>query len=268
MTHWVIDLDGVMWRGGEPIAGSADAVARLLARGDRVLFCTNNSIAPGSEVAARLGHLGVPDGASVVTSADAVCTLVEPGERVLVFGSAGLGGVLADRGAEVVRTLDAVAAPASNDAGSRAGFDALVVGLTRELDYRQLDLAAEAVRGGARLLATNSDATFPAEDRIQPGTGALLAAVEAASGVRAVVAGKPEMPMVSAIRSRLGEAQDVIVVGDRPETDGLLAQRLGREFALVLSGVTSSEPDSPGVPVAMVSVDLAALVSEQLVGRR
>lgn len=261
MIHWVIDLDGVMWRGSRPIEGSADAVANLLGRGDRVLFCTNNSMASGAARATRLVDRGMPAGVEVVTSADAACTLVQRGEKVLVFGSAGLAEALADHGADVVRITAAVA----RTTGGPDVFDAVVVGLTREFDYAQLDFASQVVRGGARLLATNTDPTFPAADRLQPGTGSLLAAVEAASGAKATVAGKPEPPMARLICGRLGSpAGRAIVVGDRPDTDGRLAQQMGLPFALVLSGVTEAYSSPRNVPVAMVAQDLASLVAGKL----
>lgn len=269
MTDWVIDLDGVMWRGARPIAGSVEAIAGLLGRGERVLFCTNNSTATGATRAAQLLDQGIPAGVDVVTSADAVCTLLQRGEKVLVFGSAGLADVLVEHGTGVVRTTE-LASRADREHGGTdpvvpGVFDAVVVGLTRDFDYAQLDLVSQVVRGGARLLATNADRTFPAADRVQPGTGSLLAAVEAACGVRATVAGKPEAPMAQLIASRLGSGVGkVIVVGDRPETDGRLAQEMEQPFALVLSGVTEVDHGALEVPVAMVAQDLASLIAGEL----
>lgn len=269
MTDWVIDLDGVMWRGACPIAGSNEAIATLLGRGERVLFCTNNSTASGAVRATQLVDQGIPAGIEVVTSADAVCTLEELGERVLVLGSVGLAEVLGAHVSEVVRTVEVASpsgshpdAPGVYDTGVLGAFDAVVVGLTREFDYAQLDLVSQVVRGGACLLATNADRTFPAADRIQPGTGSLLAAVEAACGVKAIVAGKPEPPMAQLIGDRLGSGSTkALVVGDRPDTDGRLAQQLGLPFALVLSGVTETYSSSLDVPVALVAENLASLVA-------
>lgn len=273
VTDWVVDLDGVMWRGRVPITGSADAVGELLARGDRVLFCSNNSAESGEARAARLGEQGVPEGCEVVTSADAVCALVEPGERVLVLGGPGLSAALADRGARPIPSAEVDPGPlvrrAAEPAAAGGGrpFDAVVVGLTREFGYRDLDAAAAAVRCGARLLASNADTTFPGADGLHPGCGSLVAAVEAASGRSAVVAGKPHGPMVELLRSRLAmapvpgaEAARVVVVGDRGDTDGRLAQALGVPFLLVLSGVTGQDDLPLDVPVARVGEDLAALV--------
>lgn len=252
MTNWVIDLDGVMWRGRVPIPGSAAAVGRLLERGDRVVFCTNNSAESGRRRAERLVSQGVPPGCEVVTSADAVVALVSAGERVLCLGGAGLRDALADAGAEVLDAGD----PAT---GGEA-VDAVVVGLARDIDYGRLDRTAAAVRAGARLLASNDDRTFPGAEGIHPGCGAILAAVEAASGAVATVAGKPYPPMAHLIRSRFpGHG---VVVGDKGGTDGRLALELGWDFGLVLSGVTT-EADLPlDVDCAAVAPDLARLVDQ------
>ncbi|MCP4437181.1 MAG: HAD-IIA family hydrolase [Actinomycetia bacterium] len=278
MTDWVVDLDGVMWRGKVPIEGSAEAIGELLARGDRVLFCTNNSAESGEARAARLSEQGIPDGCKVVTSADAVCALVEPGESVLVIGGPGLLDALAEHGARPTAAAEADPAPivaaatarASDPAASGRPYDAVVVGLTRDFGYRQIDAAQAAVRAGARLLATNDDATFPGADGIHPGCGSLLAAVETGAGVRAEVAGKPLGPMCDLIIDMLGLGErggasdgrgGVIVVGDRPGTDGRLAENLGVRFALVLSGVTSQADLPVEVPTALVGDDLAAIVT-------
>ena len=148
------------------------------------------------------------------------------------------------------------------DAGDPAtggeAVDAVVVGLARDIDYGRLDRTAAAVRAGARLLASNDDRTFPGAEGIHPGCGAILAAVEAASGAVATVAGKPYPPMADLIRSRFpGHG---VVVGDKGGTDGRLALELGWDFGLVLSGVTT-EADLPlDVDCAAVAPDLARLV--------
>ncbi len=229
VTDWVIDLDGVMWRGRVPIPGSADAIATLLARGDRVLFCTNNSAESGDARAQRLLEQGIPAGCEVVTSADAVCAMVDAGEAVAVLGGKGLVAALQAHGARPVPVAHVQPVDVHD-------FDAVAVGLTRDFQYRDLDVAAAVVRAGARLLASNSDSTFPGSDGLHPGCGSIVAAVETASGAVAAVAGKPWPPMAEIIRSRLALSEstvgEVVVVGDRPETDGRLAVALGARFAV------------------------------------
>src|ERR687897_183921 len=167
---WVLDLDGVVWLAEQPIDGAAPAVERLRARGDRVLFATNNSWARLEDQEAKLGRMGIPAAGDVVTSAMAAATLVEPGERVLVCGGPGVVQALAARGAEPVAEGDAAA---------------VVVGFHRDFDYERLRIAATAVRHGSRLVATND-------------------------GVRPVVAGKPHRPMADLIRALAGDEGTVV----------------------------------------------------------
>lgn len=248
---WVLDLDGVVWLDGEPIAGAADAVARLRARGERVLFATNNSSVRLADQEAKLGRLGIPARGDVLTSAAAAARLVEPGERVLVVGGPGVTEAVEARGAVAVRTGDA---------------EAVVVGFHRDFDYERMRIAARAVDRGARLVATNDDATYPTPEGPIPGGGAIVAAVAYATGVAPVVAGKPHGAMADLVREAGGTAGTV--VGDRPETDGAFAGALGYRFALVLTGVTR-EADLPVEPAPdEVSASLADLVVDPLPGTR
>jgi 4-nitrophenyl phosphatase len=241
----VLDLDGVLWLGDQPIPGSADAVARLRAAGHAVAFVTNNSYGRRADVATKLAEMGVDAGDDVITSAMAAGTLVEPGETVLVCGGPGLVEAVEDRGAYAVDEGDA---------------DVVVVGYDPAFDHRRMTVAATAVRRGARLLASNDDATYPTPSGPIPGGGAILASIEVASGARAVVAGKPHLPMCTLVHHHVGG--DGVVVGDRPETDGRFAEALGFRFGLVLSGVTG-ERDLPVSPSPdLVAVDLAELAAE------
>jgi len=240
---WVLDLDGVVWLAEQPIDGAAAAVERLRARGDRVLFATNNSWARLEDQEAKLDRMGIPAAGDVVTSAMAAATLVDAGERVLVCGGPGVVQAVGARGAEPVAEGDAAA---------------VIVGFHRDFDYERLRIAATAVRRGARLVATNDDATYPTPDGLIPGGGALVAAVAYAAGVPPVVAGKPHRPMADLIRALAGG--EGTVVGDRPETDGAFAAALGYRFALVLTGVTG-EADLPVEPAPdVVAASLADLV--------
>lgn len=243
---WALDLDGVIWLADEPIPGSAAAVGRLRAAGEEVIFCTNNSSQPVSEVEAKLARHGIPAAGDVVTSAMAAARLVEPGERVLVCAGPGVVEALEERGA-----LPVSAGPA----------DAVMVGLTFDFDYERLREAAGAVRDGARLIATNDDPTYPTPSGPIPGGGAIVAAIATASGVTPLVAGKPHTPMAELIRERLGPTGTM--VGDRLDTDGLFAVALGYRFALVLTGVTADGAGARPVP-DLVARDLAALVDSVL----
>ena len=256
---WVLDLDGVVWLGDEPIAGAADAVARLRSAGEIVLFATNNSSVVVAEQEAKLARCGIAAEGGVITSAMAGAALVEPGERVLVCGGPGVVEALEQRGAVPVR--------------DETDVDVLMVGFHRDFDYERLRLAAEAVRRGARFVATNDDATYPTPDGPIPGGGAIAAAIAYAVGRQPEVAGKPHQPMADLARARAGSAggagagaHDGIMVGDRPDTDGAFARTLGYKFGLVLSGVTAPD-DLPVDPTPdLVAPDLATLVTTVLGG--
>ncbi|HEX2851542.1 MAG TPA: HAD-IIA family hydrolase [Acidimicrobiales bacterium] len=243
---WLLDLDGVVWLADDPIPGSADAIAELRSRGERVVFLTNNSAATVAEYLAKLERVGVPaEAADLITSAQAAARLVAPGETVLVCAGPGVEEALRTRGAKPV---------------DRGPADAVIVGWHRDFDYDRLTTAFEAVRNGARLIGTNDDATYPTPSGPIPGGGAILAAVAYASGVDPVVAGKPYAPVVELIHEKVAGAE--VMVGDRPSTDGLVARRLGVPFALVLSGVTAA--DSPAIDPRpdRVAADLADLVAQ------
>ena len=251
---WVLDLDGVVWLGATPIPGAAEAIARLRAAGERVAFVTNNSFGRRADVADKLSRHGIDPGDDIVTSAAVAAGLVRAGERALVCGGPGIVEELTLRGAEVV---DASAPEAAG-----GPFDVVVVGYHPTFDYHRMDTAAAAVRAGARLLATNDDATYPTDTGVKPGGGAILAGIVTASASTPQVAGKPHEAAAAVVRDRLGP--EGIMVGDRPETDGRFAVALGYRFGLVLSGVTS-EVDLPTDPPGdLVAADLATLVAGTL----
>jgi 4-nitrophenyl phosphatase len=215
-------------------------VAKLREQGQRTVFVTNNSAPRLGDYLAKLERCGIPTEADdVITSAQAAASLVKPGATALVCAGPGAEEALLARQVHTIR---------------RGRADAVVVGWHRDFDFERLTAAFEAVHGGAPLLGTNDDATYPTPDGLVPGGGAILAAVAYASGAIPTVAGKPHDAMVALVLERV--ADPVIMVGDRPSTDGLFAERLGIPFALVLSGVTK-EPTG-----ARVAKDLADLVAQ------
>lgn len=249
LTGWALDLDGVIWRGTETVPGAPEAVARLRSAGLPIAFVTNSAQRTPAQVAEKLATHGIDDAESeVITAAVAAATMVAPGDRVLAIGSAGLLVALEDRGVELV-----FEGPA----------DAVIMGITPHFDYEMMTRAYRAVAGGARFIATNTDTTFPAADGLVPGNGALVASVANAAGLEPEVAGKPDEPIAALVRRQLGPIG--IMVGDRPETDGLFAEAVGYDFGLVLSGVTTAS-DLPVQPTpAHTAPDLSALV-DLLVG--
>lgn len=247
---WILDLDGVVWLGEQVIAGVPEAVVRIRATGERVLFLTNNSSRRVDDLVAKFAGMGIPvEADEIVTSAQAAAGMLEPGSTALVCAADGVREALQARG---VRAVDD--GPA----------DAVVVGFHKNFDYGRLNAAYQAIRGGARLIGTNADTTYPTPDGPIPGGGALLASVAAAAGIPPEVAGKPYQPMADAVRARLGADASGILVGDRPDTDGLMAKRLGFRFALVFTGVTGVE-DLPVDPEPDVTGDdLTGVVDQEL----
>jgi 4-nitrophenyl phosphatase len=246
---WVLDLDGVVWLAGRPIPGSAEAIARLRGAGEQVAFVTNNSGPTIADYVKRLDDAGItahPD--EIVTSSQAAASTLAPGSRVAFVGGDGVREALEARPVEIV--------PAES------GPEAVVVGRSLTLDFRVLAHAASAIRAGARFVATNTDATFPTPDGLEPGAGALVAYLEVGSGMKAHVTGKPDQPMADLVRARHGRAG--VVVGDRPDTDGLFAARLEADFALVLTGVTKSSDLPVQPPPSIIGDDLDALVAKRL----
>jgi 4-nitrophenyl phosphatase len=246
-TRFVLcDLDGVVWLARQAIPGAPEAVARLRESGRRVLFVTNNSFALLADQEAALAAIGIPAEGDLLTSAQAAAHLVAPGETVLVCGGPGVYEAVAARGADPV---------------AHGAADAVIVGFHRDFDYERLRIASDAVRLGARLLATNDDATYPTPEGVIPGGGAILAAVATASGAHPTIAGKPHPPMAALVRERCGPSlngRTALMVGDRWATDGLFAQTLGCPFALVRTGVTPVGVEIPDRP-ALDAPDLAAV---------
>lgn len=251
-SSWVVDLDGVMWLADQPIPGSADAVHRLRDHGVRVVFASNNSAPTVGELLARLAGAGVAtEPEDLLTSAQAAASMLAPGSQAFVCAGPGVVEALEERGVRVVGRGSP--APAA---------DAVVVGWTRQFDFALLAETVALVRGGARFIGTNEDATYPMPDGLLPGAGALLSAVATAGQRAPEVAGKPHAPMAELIRARVPAVS--MIVGDRPSTDGVLARRLGAPFGLVRSGVSGDGREPMVVEPDEDAADLAALVSGQL----
>ncbi|HEU4461098.1 MAG TPA: HAD-IIA family hydrolase [Solirubrobacterales bacterium] len=229
----LVDLDGVVWIGREPVPGSPEALQALLGAGKRLVFVTNN---PGKHPAAyaeRLGGMGVAVEESQIVTAGMVVA------RLAGEAAAGAGGGVFVIGAPALKEMVAAAGGRvlSGEQGPEA--DAVVVSGHRGFDYGELLTAKRALDGGAALFATSHDPTMPFPGGEVPGTGAILAAVETASGKRATIAGKPEPHLFAMAREALGECESVAMVGDRLSSDIEGGCRAGLETILVLSGTTT-----------------------------
>ncbi|MFN2640853.1 MAG: HAD-IIA family hydrolase [Actinomycetota bacterium] len=231
-SNFVLDLDGVLWRGERAIPNAPETVSSLRDSSKTVLYVTNNSGASPAAVAEKLAAMGAPAGANdVITSATAASLLIERtipairGRVAYVIGGPGLIEAMEGLGLRIVEGKDA------DDASL------VIVGIDKKLTYDKLRHATRAIRAGATFIATNTDPTLPAADGLWPGAGAIVAALRTATGVEPLVAGKPHMPMLDVARERLGSAP-ALVVGDRVDTDVLGAQAAGWPSALVLTGAT------------------------------
>jgi 4-nitrophenyl phosphatase len=234
----------------QPIAGSVHAIESLREAGHRVLFVTNNSYSVVSDQENALAKIGIDARNDVITSSQAAGSLLRKGERVLLGGGPGAveairnaGAILAGRSDDHLNVESLTAEMRSETDQS---FDVVMVGYHPTFDYRGLTRLSHAVRGGARLIATNDDATYPTPHGLIPGGGSILAAVVAASGVEPIIAGKPYEPIADLVRHVLGisDLSSAWMVGDRPSTDGLFAQTVGCKFAQVLTGISSADKSS------------------------
>ena len=225
----VCDLDGVVYRLDEPIAGAPEAVNELQRRGVKVLFCTNNARSTPNSFTEKLIGMGVRVGpdqvlTSPVVTAEELARRGAAGTTALVVGEEGTRVALSEIGMRIVDSGEA---------------DYVVVALDTSFDYEAMRDAATAVRSGATLIGTNDDATLPVPDGVWPGAGSILASIETASGAKAEVMGKPHAPMMEAAARRLRGCERIAIVGDRPETDLAGGSARGWLTILVTSGVTS-----------------------------
>jgi HAD superfamily hydrolase (TIGR01450 family) len=255
----ILDLDGCVWLGAEPVEGSPEAVAALREAGKRVAFATNNSWHPGEDHVASLWRMGIKASlGDVVTVGGAMQHLLaetRSGRTAYVIGTAALRRHVAEAGLKLMN---------DTDLASRA--EVVVTGGTDQLHYDDLRTAALAVYHGADFLATSRDPALPTPEGPWPGTGAILAAVETAAGRRAQIVGKPEPQLFFTALDRLGEGR-TLVVGDRLDSDVAAAAAAGLDAALVHSGVGAGEiSGEAGDDVRPVPVAEAANLSELVLG--
>jgi len=249
----LVDLDGVVWVGRELIPGSAEALRELTERGVELVFVTNNPGKPAAEYARRLGEAGVKVATEyVVTAGEATAALAVErygtGRSAFVIGAPAFHETAAAAGLELLK----------GKAGREA--DVVLVSGHRGFDYEELLTATLALQGGAALFATSRDPTLPMPGGAWPGTGAVLAAVETASGAMAEIGGKPEKHLFELARERIGAAERVAMVGDRVSSDIEGGRRAGLVTILVLSGATSGKEAEAADPRPdHVVADLAAL---------
>lgn len=251
----LIDLDGVLWRGSQPIGNLPEIFTALSARNLGVMLLTNNATQTAEAVRDKLLRFGVQISSDqIVSSAMAVAFMLKKqfpdGGPVYIIGSTGLYHAL-----------------------EQAGFWyddesplAVVVGLDRGLTYEKLRKAALFIGAGKPFFGANPDTSFPEPEGLAPGAGAILALLEATTGVKPLIAGKPQPALFELALERLGtRPEETLMIGDRLDTDILGGQRVGCRTALVLTGVSKvEEAERWSPPPDLIAPDLTSLLCEKV----
>lgn len=230
MRGYLIDMDGVVYRGNQMIPGADRFIAELKKADVPFLFLTNNSQRTRRDVALKLQRLGIDAlEEHVFTCAMATARYLarqKPGGTAFIIGEGGLLTALHTNGFAIVDKNP----------------DYVVVGEGRTLTFEMFEAALGMIMNGAKLIATNMDPNCPSQGGLRPGCGAIVAMLEAASGKKAFSVGKPSPIMMRGARKQLGlAAEDTIMIGDTMETDILGGVQAGYKTVLVLSGGTRRE---------------------------
>jgi HAD superfamily hydrolase (TIGR01450 family) len=250
----LLDLDGCVWVGDTATPQAAEAVAELRAGGKKLMFLTNDSRRSPEEYVRKLWSLGVQASLEeVVTVGSTIQWILAGRERanIFVIGSEAVFRHVADAGHRIVNGT-----PAAADA------QVVVVAGHDDFDFAELRTATRALLAGAEMIAADRDRTFPTEDGLSPGSGAIVAALEFASERTAAVAGKPNPEIFRSAVDRLGEGR-TLMIGDRLDSDLGGAAGVGIDGAIVLTGVTTraqAESAADPAPVAIAD-DLHSLVT-------
>jgi 4-nitrophenyl phosphatase len=250
ITHLIVDMDGVLYRGDTPLPCLREFFAFLRQRPVPFILATNNSTRTPQEIVRKLAGMGVEVFPSeVLTSGQATARFLAKecplGTRVHVFGMPSLrqaieeeGFVLADEDVAIV-----------------------VASMDRDVTYEKLKRATLLIRGGARFVATNRDPTYPSQEGLIPGTGSMIAALEVASGVEARAIGKPEPTMFQLAMVQMGAMPETTAtIGDRLDTDILGGQRAGLMTICVLSG-SSTRAEAEAFGPDFIFEDIADLLA-------
>ncbi len=227
---FLIDMDGVIYRGSEMIPGADVFINTLLQRRIPFLFLTNNSQRTRRDVATRLARMGIPaEEQHVFTCAIATARFLakqSPGGTAYVIGEGGLLNALHANGFSIVDSHP----------------EYVVVGEGRTVNLEMLETAVQMILDGAKLIATNLDPNCPTKNGTRPGCGATVAFLEAATGFKALSVGKPSPVMMREARKEIGlPTSQTIMIGDTMETDILGGVQMGYRTVLALSGGTSRE---------------------------
>ncbi len=222
-------MDGVIYRGRELIPGAKEFVARLVETQTRFLFLTNNSGQTALDLVRKMETMGINGlkEENFITAAMATAIFLStqhPHGSAYVIGGAGLSSELYKRGFSITENRP----------------DYVVVGKTTGFTYEMLSKASRFISGGAKFIGTNPDMIDPVEGGFEPAAGVLLSAIEAATGKKPYIVGKPNSLMMMIARKQLGvHSEDTVMIGDRMDTDIVGGMEAGMKTCLVLSGVSS-----------------------------
>ncbi|KAJ9464255.1 Acid sugar phosphatase [Diplonema papillatum] len=253
----IIDMDGVLWRGEEPIGDLPAIFARIRERGLQFVFATNNSTKTAHEYVAKFEALGVREikPEQIITSAHGVSELIakeeKKGAKVFVVGENGLVKALEDRDMTVITSLE--------DAHQA---EVVCMGMDRQITFDKAGEATLLIRKGCPFYASNADKTFPGHRGQVPGAGAWLSVLTTATGVEPKVAGKPSPALMHLSLERMGVSKEqTLVVGDRLDTDIAGGQAAGCRTALVLTGISPKHEGEQWEPsIDIIVEDLATLI--------
>ncbi|MEZ4516037.1 MAG: HAD-IIA family hydrolase [Chloroflexota bacterium] len=243
ITKLIMDMDGVLWHGDTPMPGLVDYFHALDTAGIDYILATNNATKRIVQYAEKLAGFGVHVPAEkILTSAESTAVYLaeeyDLDTPIYIVGDSGLYEAITSHGFRIL-------SPADVRNGEFAPV--VVVGLSRTITYEGLAMAAHLVERGARFIGTNPDASFPSEIGPLPGSGAIIAVVEASTGVTPFIIGKPAPVMFHEAIDRLGGDPDTIaMVGDRLSTDIAGGRDAGLQTIMVLSGISTREEAEQG----------------------
>jgi 4-nitrophenyl phosphatase len=222
----LFDLDGTVYRGSVAVPGAPEIITRLKRGGRRCLFVTNRSNRTPAEVASQLRGYGIPcEAEDVLTSAQATVQYLKKG-TVFYIGEEGLRDAIVEG---QLRITD-------------QNPDYVVVSLDRKITYEKIEKATQLIRGGARFIATNPDMLLYTDRGLSPGTGVIVTAIAAATGMEPVFVGKPQTIIIDIALERLGVTkEEAVIVGDNLESDIRAGQNAGVRTILILTGVSTRE---------------------------
>ncbi|CAI1492460.1 Acid sugar phosphatase [Thermococcus nautili] len=238
MIGIIFDMDGVIYRGNRPIDGSRGVIEYLREKSIPFVFLTNNSTRTPETYRQKLLSMGIDVPAERIVTSGLATRLymakhLKPG-KIFVIGGEGLH--------EEMKRLDwGVVSLEECREGKWKEIKHVVVGLDPKLTYEKLKYGTLAIRNGASFIGTNPDTTYPAEEGLYPGAGAIIASLKASTDREPLIIGKPNEPAYEIVREKLGPVDEIWMVGDRLDTDIAFAKRFGMKAIMVLTGVSTLE---------------------------